>query len=956
MKTYLKVLMLTMAIFVVCNVVNGEPVSGIKTIGGTSPDYADIKTAIAFLKALTINGDVILNIRDGVYNEKFEISGIEGTDKYSITFQSESQDTAKVKIVYTATAQYDHMVKLTQIKNISFNHISFHYTGYDYTCHMFHMYDNATKVKFENNNFKSFNANSYVIYAPEALSSEVSVDTIQINNNKFVSGSCGVFLHGGSYGIVDSVVINNNIFLNQKSRGIELSSCQGITIKSNAITSNACSTPSSDFFGIGLMYGKNFEISNNNINANFGAGILLDDCVNTAAFKRLISNNTVTIKPALDNWTGGPISINNSTYVDIIHNTFRRIGIESGFSKSGLSISGSSNLNVINNIIYNKDSYSVMLSSNTALTSNYNYIFSGSQYFAYFNSTLCTSFDEWKTTSSLDASSVSGTIAFMSETDSHIKITDASNVLIDNKGTQWSAVTKDIDNETRNNPPDIGADEFTIPNEAPVINNQTFSVTENSANGTAVGTVVASDADAGQTLTYSITAGNTSNAFAINSSTGALTVNTSSVLNYEAVTSFALTVKVQDNGAGTKSSTATITVNITNVNEAPALTGQTFSLAENSANGTAVGTVTGSDPDAGQTVAYSITAGNTSDAFAINASSGAITVNNASALNYESSSSFALTVTVQDNGTPALTGSATVTVNLTNVNEAPVISNQTFSISEASTNGAAVGTVAASDPESSALTYSITAGNTSDAFAINAATGAITVSNASVLNYTTTPSYSLTVNVQENVGGTLSASATITINVTKKNETPVISNQTFSIKEHSADGTAVGAVVASDPDAGQTLTYSITAGNELNAFAINGATGAITVSKSSALDFNTTPSFALTVKVQDNGTIALSASATITVNLTKATGVNSLSNEKAGYIYPNPSYGIININPELFKDGKVGIEIFDMNGKLILRKENISESNPVEISQTGIFNVNLIVNNKVYSQRIIISR
>ena len=113
-----------------------------------------------------------------------------------------------------------------------------------------------------------------------------------------------------------------------------------------------------------------------------------------------------------------------------------------------------------------------------------------------------------------------------------------------------------------------------------------FSVAENSANGTNVGTVVASDPDAGQTLTYSILSGNTSGAFAINASTGVLTVANSAALNFEVTPSFALVVKVQDNGTGTLSSQATVTVSLTNINEVPVISNQAFEVIEYSPNGT----------------------------------------------------------------------------------------------------------------------------------------------------------------------------------------------------------------------------------------------------------------------------------------------------------------------------------------------------------------------------------
>ena len=128
-----------------------------------------------------------------------------------------------------------------------------------------------------------------------------------------------------------------------------------------------------------------------------------------------------------------------------------------------------------------------------------------------------------------------------------------------------------------------------------------------------------------------------------------------------------------DDGTPPLSGTATITVNLTDVNEAPVVDPATFTVAENSADGTAVGTVTFTDADAGQTHTFAITAGNTGGAFAIDPATGAITVADSAALDFETTPTFALTVEVTDDGTPPLSGTATITVNLTDVNEAPSI-------------------------------------------------------------------------------------------------------------------------------------------------------------------------------------------------------------------------------------------------------------------------------------------
>ncbi|MFY0608287.1 MAG: cadherin domain-containing protein [Cyclobacteriaceae bacterium] len=399
-------------------------------------------------------------------------------------------------------------------------------------------------------------------------------------------------------------------------------------------------------------------------------------------------------------------------------------------------------------------------------------------------------------------------------------------------------------------------------NDLPVIADQTFSLEENSGLGTIAGTVLVQDED-DSSLVFTISSGNIDNAFSLNNS-GVLSVNNFDAIDFETNPVFTLLVNVSDGSANVS---ATITVNLTDVdedvNQAPQINPQTFSLDENSPVGTLVGTIESFDPD-GDALTYTITAGNTNNTFAIDGTTGALTVADVSQLDFETTPTFTLTVQVSD---AALNASATITINLNDVdetvNQAPQIIAQTFNIDENSANGTAVGTVVASDPEGDALTYTITAGNTNNAFAIDGATGALTVADVSQLDFETTPTFSLTVQVAD---ASLNASAIITINLNDLNDTnvaPQIVDQTFSVNENSANGTAVGTVVASDSN-GDVLTYGITAGNTNNAFAIDGATGALTVADVAQLDFETTPTFTLTVQVSD---AALNASATITINL-----------------------------------------------------------------------------------------
>ena len=104
----------------------------------------------------------------------------------------------------------------------------------------------------------------------------------------------------------------------------------------------------------------------------------------------------------------------------------------------------------------------------------------------------------------------------------------------------------------------------------------------------------------------------------------------------------------------------TVTITVTDVAEPPAFgaASYAFSVAEDAAVDAAVGTV-GATVRANGTVTYAITAGNDAGAFAIGASSGAITV--AAALDYETTTSYALTVTAS-HGQSATTAPVAITV------------------------------------------------------------------------------------------------------------------------------------------------------------------------------------------------------------------------------------------------------------------------------------------------------
>ena len=432
---------------------------------------------------------------------------------------------------------------------------------------------------------------------------------------------------------------------------------------------------------------------------------------------------------------------------------------------------------------------------------------------------------------------------------------------------------------------------------------------------TRVLTVTAMDDD-NDDLTYSITAGVDSAQFSIDQSTGDLTFKIAP--DFETPRSadndnvYEVIVTASD---GTNNTAQTITVTVTNVNDNDPMLAPTAikSVAENT---TDVLTVTATDDDAGTTLTYSITAGADSAQFSIDQSSGALAFKTAP--DFESASAdgdddYEVIVTVSDGTNSTM---QTITVTVTDVNEAPFIAVQTFSVTENAVAGTTVGTVAATDKDAgNNLNFSITSGNTGQAFTINAGTGEITVAGS--LDHETTPTYTLTVQVSD---GDLSASAAVTINVTNVNDNdPMLApTATASVAENT---TAVLTVMATDADAGTTLRYSISGGADQALFSIN---------NSGALTFMRAPDFEMpTDQDRDNEYIVEvtatdgtnSAMQTITVTVTDDPSDDSdddplgfSADEEAAVIFPNPSGDYL----EVRSTTRGTFQILSLSGKSLL--------------------------------------
>ena len=334
-----------------------------------------------------------------------------------------------------------------------------------------------------------------------------------------------------------------------------------------------------------------------------------------------------------------------------------------------------------------------------------------------------------------------------------------------------------------------------------------------------------------------------------------------------------ITVNVSD---GSKNDTDTFTLTVTAVNDAPVAANGTLTVAED--DPATAGSLSASDAESSP-LTYSLVGANGGAAHGTvvitSAATGAYTYTPAA--NYNGSDSFSF----KANDGALDSNTATVSVTVTTVNDAPVISegNAPLALS-VDEDVAKSGTISATDLDNdpTTLTYSV---------AVDGDHGTVTgvgVNDGSYL-YTPDPDFdgtdSFTLQVSDGNGGT----DTVVVNVTMinlHNDAPV-----FGAGGDSGTGdeeTLIsGTVSATDPDTGDTLAYSIESGDEAadGTAAVNATTGAWTYTGD--LDFAGTDSFTITVTDGDGLTDTIVVNVTVD-NLNDAPVIDENASDLSRFI------------------------------------------------------------------------
>ncbi|KAM6933427.1 protocadherin-16-like [Xenentodon cancila] len=405
------------------------------------------------------------------------------------------------------------------------------------------------------------------------------------------------------------------------------------------------------------------------------------------------------------------------------------------------------------------------------------------------------------------------------------------------------------------------------------------SIKENTAQGTCILEVTATDADGGSfgSVTYSLGSGSNSavpSHFTIGKDTGQICTN-AALDRDQGPDSFDFTVTAVDGGG--LSSVAYVKVDLIDINDnRPVFYPLSYvvSLSTQSAPGTYVVRVTAHDPDSGENgrITYKTVPGGASQYFTLNKDTGVISLSRS--VYGKANSVIPMVISAQDGGGLFALVNAKVNISVVAGLVAPPVFDQNqyyFTVTEDALRGTVVGVVQASSKTGTSrdISYSISSGDPEGYFTIDSDTGTLRTS----LPLDHESQSALDLEVQACSGNPPAFGQTrVHISIADINDNPPVflpsSTETLLLPEHTEMGTVVYRVQAEDKDSGANgqLSFDLSSPSGVQRiFNIDRNSGEIRLVGS--LSYETNPRYDLLVIVKDNGVPQFSATLVLVVHI-----------------------------------------------------------------------------------------
>ncbi|MFK7785061.1 MAG: GEVED domain-containing protein [Crocinitomicaceae bacterium] len=436
--------------------------AGTYTIGGATPDYVDFTSAVTDIATFGLCGSVIFDVRDGVYNEQIDLTGVVSDSVNNLTFRSENADASLVTMSFAgASTTENYVVKMSDNDYVTFLDLTLENTGVTFG-RVLDISGGSDNNLFENCHFHTTNSNTTSTNMAVLYSQNSRDNWNSFINNTIEGGSYGGYWYGNGTGATDleeGTIFDGNTFLDNYYYGLRIERQIGAMVNSNSFEGESPYTGSR--FALYLNYLDNgFECTNNVIMGSpttgwrYGIYALNND--GTSANRGKMNNNMVQVGESGSTATFYAIYISNSGFIDVEHNT-GFVSEGGGSSRAFYGTSGGGNTMRNNMFVNYTAGYAIYLNSNyTIVEADHNLYHSPSGNLGYFANTNQATLTDWQTAFGADVNSVDMDPLFHSTYDLHVCNDSAGGL-----GTPIAGITMDVDGQNRDAvAPDMGADEF----------------------------------------------------------------------------------------------------------------------------------------------------------------------------------------------------------------------------------------------------------------------------------------------------------------------------------------------------------------------------------------------------------------------------------------------------------------------------------------------------------------
>ncbi|XP_032384182.1 protocadherin-10b isoform X3 [Etheostoma spectabile] len=435
----------------------------------------------------------------------------------------------------------------------------------------------------------------------------------------------------------------------------------------------------------------------------------------------------------------------------------------------------------------------------------------------------------------------------------------------------------------------------------------TVSLSENAPAGTLVIQLNATDLDEGQNgeIVYSFSnhiSSRVKDLFSIDARTGRIEVR--GEVDFEESSLYQIFVQAKDLGPNAVAAHCKVLVKVSDANDnAPEITFSTVteSVSEAAAPGTVIALLSVTDRDAEENGQVHVEILGDVPFKLKSSFRNYFTIVTDGPLNREHADSYSVTVVARDKGTPSLTASKSIRVQVSDENDnAPTFTQSVYDVyvTENNVPGAYIHAVTALDPDAgqnalisySILECDIQGMSVKTYVSINEETGYLYALRS--FDYEQLKDFTFTVQARDAGSPQLFSNATVKVIIVDQNDNaplvlaPLGKNGTARepLPRSAEPGYLVTRIVAMDADDGENarLSYSIQRGNENGMFRMDWRTGELRTARRVSVKRDPQQMYELLVEVRDHGQPPLSSSASVLVLLVDSVAEGRGSGDRAG--------------------------------------------------------------------------